>query len=934
MEQYDPKPIDQHNNDDSDLQDLSTGARHLASLLREMGNAPAPDSILSVVEARLNLEHGQHFQPAFMEALTQALQDEQWQVRSTAARMIGTLGEYAPRELIMTASRDQDPRVRAALLHTTSGQVKGNQLYRVAIMALQHDEEGSVRAAAAQTLANFEGLATVKVLEKALTDNDAEVRSAAVCALKMLRERRQQGEEQARSMKHGQAPSVLHQATQVVEHMVRKWENHISREGNENGKGIAYRKIAHAPHTIKTQVFGLARGRIGPYKILQTLGSGGFAEVYRCRHVLLGTEAAVKVLHTTLLQEQIEQFVLEARIVAGLEHPNIIRVLNFDVADDIPFLVMQYAPNGTLRQRHSRGTPLPLETILSYVEQIAQALQYAHDRGIIHRDIKPENMLLGQKGEVLLGDFGIAIGSQGLSAQVTQDLMGTIPYMAPEQIQGKPTQASDQYALGIVVYEWLSGSHPFVGSKWDVAIQHLRINPPALRAKTPHIPQAVEHVVMKALAKDPNQRYESISGFARALSQAIKPVSQAKMRWRSHIIARLSGKRRFRHLMAFLILTILITLFGSIAGVILSLSYITTVIITPAHVSLVQNYTLSAVIGSANPSQRQVQARSISATAPPQSTKVQASGTGETQGTRARGTLTFFNGLNIPQTIDAGTRITNMDGVQVATNETAIVPPSDPPYLGSVTVPAHALGVGTKGNIAADSIDQSCCTDNQSITVKNLSAFSSGQDPQPYTFVRQSDIARAADLLEIPMKAQAQTLLQAQVRSNEALVNFTQCTRTVYSDHQPNDRIATFTVTVTLTCNSEAYDRENAKSIAITLLNADAAKQLGDNYILTGTITPHFLQVMPKGTQPTTIALPIQAKGTWIFQFKTATREKLARLIAGKSEKDASDLLLRQTGISRVEIQTAWWVPWIIRDTLPTNSNHISLVTKSLIDQP
>jgi hypothetical protein len=218
--------------------------------------------------------------------------------------------------------------------------------------------------------------------------------------------------------------------------------------------------------------------------------------------------------------------------------------------------------------------------------------------------------------------------------------------------------------------------------------------------------------------------------------------------------------------------------------------------------------------------------------------------------------------------------------------------------------------------------------------VKNLSAFSSGQDTQPYTFVRQSDIDSAADLLEIPMKAQVQKLLQAQVHSNEALVNVTQCTPIVYSDHQPNDRIATFTVTVTLNCNTEAYDRENAKSIAIALLKADAAKQLGDNYILTGTITPHFLQVIQKGTQPTTLALPIQAKGTWIFQFKTATREQLARLIAGKSEKDASNLLLRQKGISRVEIQTPWWVPWIIRDTLPTNSNHISLVTKSLINQP
>src|SRR6266480_6247224 len=128
---------------------------------------------------------------------------------------------------------------------------------------------------------------------------------------------------------------------------------------------------------------------------------------------------------------------------------------------------------GNYRQRHQQGTCLALETILPYVRQIADALQFAHDEKLIHRDIKPENMLLGRNNEVLLSDFGIAIITQSSRYQVTQEAAGTITYMAPEQIQGKPRLASDQYALGVVIYQWLSGDRPFHGSFPEIAAQHL-----------------------------------------------------------------------------------------------------------------------------------------------------------------------------------------------------------------------------------------------------------------------------------------------------------------------------------------------------------------------------------------------------------------------------------------------------------------------------
>src|SRR5207248_4398447 len=128
-----------------------------------------------------------------------------------------------------------------------------------------------------------------------------------------------------------------------------------------------------------------------------------------------------------------------------------------------------------------KGSVLPLGTIVSYVQQVASALQYAHDERLIHRDIKPENMLLGRRDELLLSDFGIAILVQSSRYQSTQDMAGTMAYMAPEQIQGKPRPASDQYSLGIVVYEWISGDRPFHGSLSEMVGQHLSAPPPSLR---------------------------------------------------------------------------------------------------------------------------------------------------------------------------------------------------------------------------------------------------------------------------------------------------------------------------------------------------------------------------------------------------------------------------------------------------------------------
>jgi serine/threonine protein kinase len=258
--------------------------------------------------------------------------------------------------------------------------------------------------------------------------------------------------------------------------------------------------------------------QLGNYHLIRLIGQGGFADVYLGEHIHLNTQAAIKVLQARLGGGNLEQFRHEARTIASLVHPHIIRVLDFGLDENIPFLVMDYAPNGTLRHHHPKGTLLPPVVVVSYVTQIASALQYAHDRKLIHRDIKPENLLLGRNNDVLLSDFGLVSIAQSSESQ-EREMGGTVPYMAPEQLQGKARMASDQYSLGIIVYEWLSGDRPFRGSFMEIASQHVLAPPPPLFGSVPGISLALEEVVMTALAKDPKQRYPSIQAFATALEK-------------------------------------------------------------------------------------------------------------------------------------------------------------------------------------------------------------------------------------------------------------------------------------------------------------------------------------------------------------------------------------------------------------------------------
>ncbi len=258
----------------------------------------------------------------------------------------------------------------------------------------------------------------------------------------------------------------------------------------------------------------------GSYRLLHFIGAGGFAEVYLGEHLDLGTQVAIKVLHTQLANTDIDTFRREVYTIARLQHPHIIRVLDFNIEDSTPFLVMDYAAGGTMRERYPKGSTVPFPIIVSSTQQIAAALQYAHNEKIIHRDVKPENILLDEHDNVFLSDFGISLATEDAYFQMPQDIIGTAAYMSPEQIQGQLQPASDQYSLGIVVYEWLSGTCPFKGSRTEVWSQHMYEPPPPLCEKIPTVCPEVEYVVMTALHKDPKQRFSNVRAFANALQQA------------------------------------------------------------------------------------------------------------------------------------------------------------------------------------------------------------------------------------------------------------------------------------------------------------------------------------------------------------------------------------------------------------------------------
>ena len=276
----------------------------------------------------------------------------------------------------------------------------------------------------------------------------------------------------------------------------------------------------------------------GRYEIVSLLGEGGMGEVYRARRRLLGDEVALKVMQRGRQSPQAidalrERFLRESRACAQLRHPHIVSILDFDLDDEErPYLVMELLNGPSLRQELAVCGSLELAATTHIVNSVAGGLQLAHDHGVVHRDLKPANLVShrfdsGDKiykvidfGLVNIRDTTTAAGETQTRLTVEREFLGTVAYASPEQLRGEPTDPrSDVYSLGAVVFEMLTGHPPFdAPDPIAVATQHLQKDPPSIHKARPDVPERVDDVVWRAMAKSPGDRFDTVSSFARALS--------------------------------------------------------------------------------------------------------------------------------------------------------------------------------------------------------------------------------------------------------------------------------------------------------------------------------------------------------------------------------------------------------------------------------
>lgn len=268
------------------------------------------------------------------------------------------------------------------------------------------------------------------------------------------------------------------------------------------------------------------------YKIIEQVGGGGMAEVYRGHDLLLDRPVAIKILRSHFLENGqneafIKRFRREAQAAAKLSHPNIVNIYDVGEDDDIYYIIMEFISGETLKEKLENSGMLPIEEALKVALEIAEGLEHAHQNQLVHCDVKPHNIMVTKTGRIKVTDFGIARAVSSATLANTGTIMGSVHYFSPEQAKGLPVSAqSDIYSLGVVLYELLTGHVPFEGdSPIAIALKHIQEAPVPPRRNNPSIPPLVESIVLKALEKDPQNRYQSISDMIHDLK-----VSQGYLR--------------------------------------------------------------------------------------------------------------------------------------------------------------------------------------------------------------------------------------------------------------------------------------------------------------------------------------------------------------------------------------------------------------------
>ncbi|WP_052888990.1 serine/threonine-protein kinase [Thermogemmatispora carboxidivorans] len=349
-----------------------------------------------------------------------------------------------------------------------------------------------------------------------------------------------------------------------------------------------------------------------------------------------------------------------------------------------------------------------------------------------------------------------------------------------------------------------------------------------------------------------------------------------------------------------------------------------TVHIRPTSVLLTRQYLITGVTGRPDPAQRQIQARRLSVTVSSPAKTVPATGHGVIAGTQAHGTITFYNGTGLAQTVPKGTILAVREGISIVTDDTASMPPSpDLDHRATSTVPAHVLQPGSIGNLPAGALNQYCC--NEALAIQAINGpFTGGQDPQPYTYVQQSDLDNVVNPLKAGLLQQAQQQFQQQVHSGERVVG-PDCSTSTRSNHHVGDHATSVTVSLAVTCSGAAYTPQAALDLATALLRQEAARDPGPAYALAGQISSSIIDTSLSDPQSGRLIITVKAQGRWTYRFTEGTQQRLVQLIVGKSRSQALQLLQRQPGVNQANIS-------IVRsdgDRLPSNPVFIAIIIEN-----
>ena len=278
----------------------------------------------------------------------------------------------------------------------------------------------------------------------------------------------------------------------------------------------------------------------GRYKVIANIGSGGMANVFLAHDLILDRDVAIKILRFDFQNDQtaIRRFQREALAATEMVHPNIVGVYDVDEESGMQYLVMEYVKGMDLKRYIQMHQHIPYGKIVDIMEQILSAVSLAHAHGIIHRDLKPQNILMDQAGVVKIADFGIAIALSETSLTQTNSMLGSVHYLSPEQARGSmATKQSDIYALGIILYEMITGSVPFDGeSAVTIALKHFQDEMPSVKGFDPEVPQALENIVMHATAKEPADRYKTAEEMAADLSTALTSGRANELPWQPTVM--------------------------------------------------------------------------------------------------------------------------------------------------------------------------------------------------------------------------------------------------------------------------------------------------------------------------------------------------------------------------------------------------------------